>query len=142
MKVTIETKFDVGQKVFWVERTYGSTTTKCSHCNGQYREIVNGIEYLCPHCKGGMETIHENNYHLKSGIVTNIRFTFNADVDDDTYFEGKVDSHYRYDVTEHRQSYFSDSDGNSRTLYEGELYATKDELIANHPDKFPPKKSQ
>ena len=129
MKITIDTKYDVGQQVFFVEHSTSHETIPCEHCNGNYREIVNGIEYTCPYCKGGRSSRTIDKYRVRSGIITNIRISLlgiDKIRDYEVNPEKKFDTNIKYTVTENRtENAFFDTDGNSMNKFEFELYATE-----------------
>lgn len=131
MNITINTKFDIGQKVFFIRHSASSEEIPCTHCNGNYREIVNGIEYTCPYCKGGREKRRINEYRVVSGIITNIRIAVNGNqksIDLATGFD--IATNIKYSVTENRTEYLFDTDGSSINKFESELYLTEDEATA------------
>ena len=137
MKIDINTKFDIGQKVYFLKSSSSTTVRHCSHCRGHYREIVNGVEYLCSHCKGGREEIRNTRYKIASAIVTNIRITLETEEKELTEHEGRVDAKYSYSVTELKpENWLYSNDGNSERKYEQELYSTKEELRQKHADKL------
>lgn len=130
MKLTIDTKYDIGQQVFFVESSTSHETIPCEHCSGNYREMVNGIEYTCPYCKGGRSSKTIQKFRVRSGIITNIRISLLGidrlrDYDADS--EEKFDTNIKYCVTENRtESAFSDVDGSSVSKFEGQLYPTEE----------------
>lgn len=128
MKVEINTKFDIGQTVFYIKHTTSYEEIPCEHCNGNYREIVNDIEYTCPYCKGGREKKRIDKYRVKSGIITNIRIAVKGiDTITDPITKEQIETNVKYSVTENNTELFYESDGNSTNLYEGELYSTVEE---------------
>lgn len=134
MKINLTTKFDIGQQVFFVEHSQSHEEAPCEHCHGNYREMVNEIEYTCPYCKGGRSKRTIDKYRVRSGIVTNIRISLlgidkmrDYDLDEDR----KFDTNIKYSVTENRtESAWSDIDGSSMNKYEGELYISEEEAEA------------
>ena len=131
MEIRLNTKYDIGQQVFFISRSTSHEEIPCEHCNGNYREIVNGIEYTCPYCKGGRSKRTIEKYRVRSGIITNIRISF-LGIDKmknyDLNSEDKFDTNIKYSVTEHRtESDWSDIDGSSVNKFEGELYSTEKE---------------
>lgn len=56
MNINQTTKYDIGQTVYFVSHYTSREEIPCTHCGGNYREIVNNIEYKCPYCNGGRET--------------------------------------------------------------------------------------
>ena len=131
MKINLNTKYDIGQQVFFVDHSQSHEEIPCEHCNGNYREIVNGIEYTCPYCKGGRSKRIIDKYQVRSGIITNIRISFlgiDKMRDYNLNSEEKFDTNIKYSVTENRtESGWSDIDGNSINKFEFELYATVQE---------------
>ena len=134
MKINLNTKYDIGQQVFFVEHSTSHETVPCEHCNGNYREIVNGIEYTCPYCKGGRSSRTIDKYRVRSGIITNVRISLlgiDRRRDYDLNTEKEFDTNIKYSVTENRaESYFSDIDGSSMNKFEFELYATEQDAEA------------
>ncbi len=131
MIINQNTKYDIGQKVYFVTHTSSYEDIRCTHCKGNYREIVNNIEYTCPYCKGGRENRRIDTYEVASGIITNIRISVNGIqklVDHITGFE--IETRIKYSVTENRSEFLFDTDGSSTNKFEGELYATEDEAKA------------
>jgi hypothetical protein len=134
MLINFNTKYDIGQQVFFVERSTSHETVSCEHCNGNYREIVNGIEYTCPYCKGGRSSRTIDTYRVRSGVITNIRISL-LGIDKmrsyDLNSKDKFDTNIKYSVTENRtENSFSDIDGNSTSKFERELFATEQEAEA------------
>lgn len=134
MKINLTTKYDIGQQVFFVEHSTSHETVPCEHCHGNYREMVNNIEYTCPYCKGGRSSRTIDKYRTRSGIITNIRISL-LGIDRRRDFELKTDTKFdtniKYSVTENRtESAFSDIDGSSTNKFEGELYASEREAEA------------
>lgn len=134
MEIKLNIKYDIGQQVFFVDRSTSHETVSCEHCNGNYREIVNGIEYTCPYCKGGRSSKTIEKYRVRSGIVTNIRISL-LGIDRmrnyDLNYKDKFDTNIKYSVTENRtENSFSDIDGSSTNKFEGELYGTEQEAEA------------
>ena len=134
MLINLNTKYDIGQQIFFVSHSTSHETVSCEHCNGNYREIVNGIEYTCPYCKGGRSSRTIDKYRVRSGIITNIRISL-LGIDKirnyDLNSNDKFDTNIRYSVTESRtEDSFSDIDGSSMSKFEGELYATEQEAEA------------
>lgn len=127
MQINQTTKFDIGQRVFFVERTTSYEEIPCTHCGGNYREIVNNIEYTCPYCKGGRERRRIDNYRVHSGVITNIRIAvYGVDKFEDINTGKEVDTNIKYSVTKNHTEFLFDHDGDSRNLHEGELYETED----------------
>lgn len=50
MDINIKTKFSIGDTVYFVKESTSYYEIPCTHCGGNYREIVNNIEYKCGHC--------------------------------------------------------------------------------------------
>lgn len=134
MQINLNTKYDIGQQVFFVEHSTSHETVSCERCNGQYREIVNGIEYTCPYCKGGRSSKTIDKYRVRSGIITNIRLSLlgiDKLRDYDLNPEKQYDTKIKYSVTENRtENAFSDIDGSSASKFEFELYATEKDAEA------------
>lgn len=136
MLINFNTKYDIGQQVFFVEHSTSHEEIPCEHCKGNYREIVNGIEYTCPYCKGGRSRKTIDSYRVKSGIITNIRIALlgiDRMRDYDLNPEKKYDTNIKYSVTENRTEtswISSDIDGNSTSKFEFELYATEQDAEA------------
>ena len=130
MKIKIDTKFDVGEKVFYITHSTSFEEIPCEHCSGNYREIVNGIEYTCPYCKGGRERKRIDKYKVKSGIITNIRFSVNG-IDEFAHdiTGNKIETKIRYCVTENliRNGELFEIDGSSHNKFEGELFKNEKE---------------
>lgn len=94
---------------------------------GNYREIVNNIEYKCPYCTGGREKQKIKHYEVESGIVTNIRIALYGEREVvDRITHNHIRTNVLYSVTPHNavDDYY-DTDANSISKYEGELYATR-----------------
>lgn len=136
MLINFNTKYDIGQQIFFVDRSTSHEEVPCEHCKGNYREIVNGIEYTCPYCKGGRSKRTIETYRVRSGVITNIRISLlgidrirNYDLNS----KEKFDTNIKYSVTENytENSYLdSDIDGKSTSKFERELYATEKDAEA------------
>lgn len=134
MEIKLNTKYSIGQQVFFVDHSTSHETVPCEHCKGNYREIVNGIEYTCPYCKGGRSSRTIDSYRVRSGIITNIRISLlgiDKQRDYDINPEKKYDTNIKYSVTENRtENCFSDIDGSSINKFEFQLYATEQDAEA------------
>lgn len=132
MNINLTTKFDIGQKVFYVSHTTSHLEIPCTHCHGNYREIVNDIEYTCPYCKGGREKMRIDDYEVQSGIVTNIRIAVNGIYKYEDHETGQeIFTNYKYSVTENHTEFVFDADGSSTNRFESELFATEEEAAAS-----------
>ena len=139
MDINIKTKFSIGDTVYFVKESTSYYEIPCTHCGGNYREIVNNIEYKCPYCTGGRERRRIDTYRLRSGVITNIHIAVNG-VDTRTdYITGdEIETNVRYCVTENRTSgggLIFDHDGDSLSKYEGELYESADAAAATIKEK-------
>lgn len=132
MNINQTTKFDIGQTVYYVSHYTSRMEIPCTHCGGNYREIVNNIEYRCPYCKGGRETQVIDHYDLRSGVITNIHIAVNGIVERTDRITGKkIETNIRYCVTENRTTdAFMDIDGSSTNMFEGELYESAEAAAA------------
>ncbi len=127
MNINQTTKYDIGQTVYFVKQSTSYEEIPCTHCGGNYREIVNNIEYKCPYCKGGRESRRVDHYELKSGVITNIHIAVNGIDERTDHITGdKIKTNIRYCVTENHTEGLFDVDGSSINKYEGELYASAD----------------
>ena len=137
MNINQTTKYDIGQTVYFVSHYTSREEIPCTHCGGNYREIVNNIEYKCPYCNGGRETRRIDHYKLKSGVITNIHIAVNGIDEHTDYITGdKIETNIRYCVTENRTTgKMYDIDGASSSMYEGELYETADAAAATIKEK-------
>lgn len=137
MNINQTTKYDIGQTVYFVSHYTSREEIPCTHCGGNYREIVNNIEYKCPYCTGGRETRRIDHYELKSGVITNIHIAVNGIDEHTDYITGdKIATNIQYCVTENRTTgNFCDIDGSPTSKYEGELYETADVAAATIKEK-------
>ena len=137
MNINQTTKYDIGQTVYFVSHGTSYEEIPCTHCGGNYREIVNNIEYKCPYCNGGREKRRIDHYELKSGVITNIHIAVNGIDERTDYITGdKIATNIQYCVTENRTTgNFCDIDGSSTSKYEGELYETADAAAATIKEK-------
>lgn len=136
MNINQTTKYDIGQTVYFVKHSTSYEEIPCTHCGGNYREIVNNIEYKCPYCKGGRESRRVDHYELKSGVITNIHIAINGIDEYTDYITGdEIETNIRYCVTENRTEGFFDTDGSSMSKYEGELYASAEAAAATIKEK-------
>lgn len=137
MNINQTTKFNIGQTVYFVSHSTSYEEIPCTHCGGNYREIVNNIEYKCPYCNGGREKRRIDRYELRSGVITNIHITVNGIVERTDYITGdKIETNIRYCVTENRTTDgFMDIDGSSTNMYEGELYESAEAARATIKEK-------
>lgn len=137
MNINQTTKYDIGQTVYFVSHGTSYEEIPCTHCGGNYREIVNNIEYKCPYCNGGRETRRIDHYELKSGVITNIHIAVNGIDEHTDHITGdKIATNIQYCVTENRTTgNFCDIDGSSTSKYEGELYETADAAAATIKEK-------
>lgn len=127
MDINIKTKFSIGDTVYFVKESTSYYEIPCTHCGGNYREIVNNIEYKCPYCTGGREKQKIKHYEVESGIVTNIRIALYGEREVvDRITHNHIRTNVLYSVTPHNavDDYY-DTDANSISKYEGELYATR-----------------
>lgn len=126
MQLNIKTKFDIGQTVYFVAQSTSYEDIPCTHCKGNYREIVNGIEYTCPHCTGGRERNRVDDYEVKSGVVTNIKVSVRGIRKIKDRITGEnIETNFKYCVTANNTELsFCDADDSSTSKYEGELYET------------------
>lgn len=137
MNINFFTKYDIGQTVYFISHHTSLEEIPCTHCGGNYREVMNNIEYKCPYCKGGRETRRIDHYALKSGVITNIHIAVNGIDKRTDYITGdEIETNIRYCVTENRTvGNVLDIDGSSINIYEGELYATSQEAAATIKEK-------
>ena len=137
MNINQTTKYDIGQTVYFVSHYTSREEIPCTHCGGNYREIVNNIEYKCPYCNGGRETRRIDHYKLKRGVITNIHIAVNGIDEHTDYITGdKIETNIRYCVTENRTTgNMCDIDGSSSSMYEGELYESADAAAATIKEK-------
>ena len=127
MDINIKTKFSIGDTVYFVKESTSYYEIPCTHCGGNYREIVNNIEYKCPYCTGGQKKQKIKHYEVESGIVTNIRIALYGEREVvDRITHNHIRTNVLYSVTPHNavDDYY-DTDANSISKYEGELYATR-----------------
>ena len=127
MDINIKTKFSIGDTVYFVKESTSYYEIPCTHCGGNYREIVNNIEYKCPYCTGGREKQKIKHYEVESGIVTHIRIALYGEREVvDRITHNHIRTNVLYSVTPHNavDDYY-DTDANSISKYEGELYATR-----------------
>lgn len=136
MQINQTTKFDIGQTVYFVTHGTSYEEIPCTHCGGNYREIVNGIEYKCPYCNGGRERRRVDSYYLRSGVITNIRIAVNGTNPETDFITGdEIETNVRYSVTENHTEGQYDADGYSYSKYEGELYESADAAAATIKEK-------
>ena len=63
MQINVETKFEVGQKVFLIkkDRKVIENKEKCKICNGEGHIIFKGYTMSCPECEGNKEICVDSN---------------------------------------------------------------------------------
>lgn len=136
MNINQTTKFNIGQTVYFVSHGTSYENIPCTHCGGNYREIVNNIEYKCPYCNGGREKRRIDHYALRSGVITNIHIAVNGIEERTDYITGdEIETNIRYCVTENRTEGFFDVDGSSTSMYEDELYESAEAARATIKEK-------
>lgn len=99
----------------------------CKACNDTHSVTVNGVTFGCPYCTGGREKQKIKHYEVESGIVTNIRIALYGEREVvDRITHNHIRTNVLYSVTPHNavDDYY-DTDANSISKYEGELYATR-----------------
>lgn len=52
----MESKFDIGQKVFLIQPVSNRRYVRCSACDYTGRILLKGKSYDCPNCRGGKRT--------------------------------------------------------------------------------------
>lgn len=69
----IETKFNVNQKVFCVEKERRIIKKPCHICNGSGIVTLKGKEYKCPECSGNGYGEYQNVYVIHEAVINRIR---------------------------------------------------------------------
>lgn len=69
----IETKFNVNQKVFCVEKERRIIKKPCNICNGKGTVTLKGKEYKCPECSGNGYGEYRNVYVVYEAVINRIR---------------------------------------------------------------------
>lgn len=109
----IETKFDIGQTVYFIEEKTALTPTSepCDVCNETGRVTIKNMEYMCPKCGGRLMTFEELKVQcVASDIIENITIAAFG---------------YFYDLAEHA------------TVYnETKIYATLEEVNDAYDKQF------
>ena len=67
----IKTKFKVGDKLYYIERSEYSYED-CNICDNTGRVIIKNKEFLCPECNGDRQKINKVCYGVKQGVVDSI----------------------------------------------------------------------
>ena len=69
----IETKFNVNQKVFCVEKERRIIKKPCNICNGCGTVTLKGKKYKCPECSGNVYGEYQDVYVVHEAVINRIR---------------------------------------------------------------------
>lgn len=82
----IETKFNVNQKVFCIDKERRIIKKPCNICNGRGTIKLKGKNYKCPECHGNGYGEYQNMYVVHAATISKIKISIS---------DGKVHIVYR-----------------------------------------------
>lgn len=70
----IETKYDLGEKVYAIARMFQKEYSKCKLCGGTGEINENGIYITCCYCEGSGKHLEKvtHDWDVKSGLITEL----------------------------------------------------------------------